>query len=77
MIRPTADPTFAPVIPLHSPKIECPPIAAKHRGRCMPPGCNGAIRVDEEIQRVDGRWLHADCVPHDGVEVWGERQEAA
>lgn len=77
MIRPAGPQAFAPVISLHAPKIECPVIAAKHRGRCMPPGCNGAIRIDEEIQRVDGRWLHAECVPHDGVEVWHREEEAA
>jgi hypothetical protein len=78
MIRPAGAGTSAQVIPLHKPVIETHVIPARHRGRCMPPaGCRGPIRVDEAIQRVDGRWMHEECVPADAIERIPERREAA
>lgn len=82
MIRPMAARPFAQVIPLQSPNvntpsIETPPVTAIHGGRCMPPGCRGVIRKGEPIQRVDGRWMHEECVPHNGTEVWHDQEEAA
>jgi hypothetical protein len=72
MIRPAGARHFAPMA-----KIETHVVLAKHRGRCMPPGCRGAIRKDEPIQRVDGRWMHEECVPHDAIDAIPQRQEAA
>jgi len=78
MIRPAGTGTSDQVIPLQPPVIETHLTAARHRGRCMPPtGCRGPIRVDEIIQRVDGRWMHEECVPGDAIERIPERREAA
>jgi len=77
VIRPGGSGTSAQVIPLHEPRIETHVVIARHRGRCMPPGCRAPIRVDERIQRVDGRWMHEECVPADAIEDIPERREAA
>lgn len=78
MTRPTQLPLFAQVIPLQSaakPKAETPVVLARHRGRCG--DCRGAIRLDEEIQRVGGRWFHAECIPWETVAYVDRRREAA
>jgi hypothetical protein len=78
MIRPTASPLSAQVIPLQSavkPKAETPVVLARHGGRCS--GCRGAIRLDEEIQRVDQGWHHVECIPWETVPWVDRRREAA
>jgi hypothetical protein len=78
MIRPAGGRHFDQVIPLHTPRIETLVVLAQHRGRCMPPaGCRGPIRKGEAIQRVDGRWMHEECVPADAIDAVPERREAA
>jgi hypothetical protein len=78
MIRPVGTGPFEQVIPLQPPVIETLIVLARHRGRCMPPaGCRGPIREGEAIQRVDGRWMHEECVPGDAIERIPERREAA
>lgn len=77
MIRPTGPGPFAQVIALQRPVIEILPIAAGHNGPCAGPLCRSPIRRGEFIQRVDGKWMHSECVPHDAIEDWPERREAA
>jgi hypothetical protein len=72
MIRPASTAPFGLM-----PKIETHVILAKHRGRCMPPGCRGAIRKDEPIPRVDGRWIHEECAPAGAIDCTPPRREAA
>lgn len=76
MTRPTQLPLFAQVIPLQSvvkPKAETPVVLARHRGRCS--GCRGAIRLEEEIQRVDRGWFHIECRPVDTAEFVDPRRD--
>lgn len=80
MIRPTPHRSFGEVIPLETPvkppQIETPIIIARHRGRCGKDLCRQPIRIDEEIQRVGGRWHHAECVPADAVYPLSRRDAA-
>lgn len=78
MIRPAGRPTFALVMAepeRQAPVIETQVVTARHRGRCH--HCRGAIRLDDEIQRVSGKWHHAECIPADAVEGWRDDAEAA
>jgi len=83
MSRPAGQPLFAQVIPLHDaandkrPVAETPVVIAEHGGRCGGHVCHSPIRPGEEIQRVDRRWHHAECVPHDAVEKWGRPESEA
>jgi hypothetical protein len=76
MIRPTGAPPSAQVIPLQSavkPRAETPVVVARHGGRCS--GCRGAIRLDEEIQRVERGWHHVECIPWETIPFAPRRRE--
>lgn len=83
MTRPTEAPPFVQVISLHDaakptpPVAETPVVVAKHGGRCGGSLCRSPIRPGEEIQKIDGSWHHAECVPIGVVEAWGRPAEAA
>lgn len=51
------------------PVVETLVVLARHGSTCGGRrGCHGHIFPDEPIQRVDGYWLHEECVPFDAVQ---------
>lgn len=76
MIRPAGVGTSAQVIPLHRPIIETHVVIARHRSRCAAELCRSPIRAGELIQRVDGKYMHEECVPFHAIKGFAD-QEAA